>query len=135
MKEKLKMILENKKILIEIILISAIFILSLSLYLVYNFTAEEGNTAVVSVSGVTVAEYSLSKDGEYLINGYNGGTNLLVIEDGKAYVKEASCPQYTGSGACVYQGKISLVGQTIICIPNRVIIEIVGELEGDDPLI
>ncbi len=135
MKEKLKIILENKKMLIEIILISVIFILSLFLFLVYNFTAEEGNTAVVSVSGVMVAEYSLSKDGEYLINGYNGGTNLLVIEDGKAYVKEASCPQHTGSGACVYQGKISLVGQVITCIPNRVIIEIVGESEGDDPLI
>ena len=105
MGEKIKKIFENKKLLTEIIIVSAILILSLSVYLVYIFTAEEGKSVVVSVDGVKVAEYSLSKNGEYLINGYDGGTNLLVIKDGMAYIKEASCPQEVGSGACVHQGK------------------------------
>ena len=135
MKEKLKKILENKKLMTEIIIVSVVLILSLSAFLIYKLVAKEGNTATVFIDGVKVAEYSLSKDGEYLINGYNGGTNLLVIEDGKAYIKEASCPQEVGSGACVHQGKKHLVGETITCVPNRVVVEITGDGEGDDSLI
>lgn len=135
MKEKLKKILKDKKLMTEIIIISAVLILSLSAFLVYKLTTKEGNTATVFVDGVKVAEYSLSKNGEYLINGYDGGTNLLVIEDGKAYIKEASCPQEVGSGACVHQGKKHLVGEIITCVPNRVVVEITGDGEGDEPLI
>lgn len=135
MKEKIKKLLENKKLVTEIIIISVVLTISISLLLVYNLTAKNGNTATVFVDGTKVAEYSLTKDGEYLINGYNGGTNLLVIEDGKAYMKEASCPQEAGSGACVHQGKKSRVGEVITCIPNKVVVEITGDGEGDEPLI
>ena len=134
MKEKIQSILKNKRIVIEIVAISSCLIIGLSLLLVFTLTAKEGNAVAVLVNGKKVAEYPLSKDGEYLITGYNGGTNLLVIEDGKAYVKEASCPQEAG-GACVDQGKKHRVGEVITCIPNKVVFEIIGEGEGDEPLI
>ena len=134
MKEKMQNLLKNKRIVIEIAVISACLIIGLSLLLIFTLTAKDGNAVAVLVNGEKVAEYSLSKDGEYLIQGHNGGTNLLVIENGKAYIKEASCPQEAG-GACVDQGKKHRVGEVITCIPNRVVIEIIGEGEGDEPLI
>lgn len=134
MKEKMQNLLKNKKLVTEIIVIASCLIIGVSLLLIFTLTAKEGNFAAVFVDGEKVCEYPLSEDGEYLIHGYSGGTNLLVIKDGKAYVKEASCPQEAG-GACVDQGKKYRVGETITCIPNRVIIEIVGEGEGDDGLI
>ena len=65
-------------------------------------------------------ELQLNTNAEYLINGQDGGTNLLIIEDGKAYVKDASCPDKV----CVQMGKISELTQIVVCIPNNVVIVI-----------
>ena len=90
-------------------------------------TREEGAIADVYVDGVKVAEYPLSIDGVYYIN---NGSNVLVIEDGAAYMREANCPDKFSKNGCVNTGKISYVGQTIVCLPNKIIVEIVGEGEG-----
>ena len=118
----LKKIVSNKKLMADIILIGTLLIVSLSVFLIINLTKEEGAMAVVTVDGQKVAEYPLSRDGEYSLN---GGTNTLVIEGGKAYVTYASCPD----GLCINQGRISMIGERIVCLPNRVMIEIVGEGE------
>ena len=109
----------KKKIIADIILIAVLLLVSLSVFLILRFTSEAGAYAVVSVDGERVAKYSLSEDGEYSLN---GGANILVIEKGTAFVREASCPD----GLCVRQGKISRTGERIVCLPNRVMIEIVG---------
>ena len=122
----LKKILENKKLLSDIILVAVILIVSLSVLLIV-FLAREGGEMVVYVDGDKVAEYPLSVDGVYYLN---NGTNTLVVENGEAYMRDATCPdKYTGNG-CVNTGRISYVGQKIVCLPNRVIVEIVGEGEG-----
>lgn len=122
-----KKLFENKKLLSDIILIAVILIVSLSVLLIVFLTRESGNIAVVYVDGDKVAEYPLSVDGVYYLN---NGTNTLVIENGEAYIRDATCPdKYSGNG-CVNTGRISYVGQTIVCLPNRVIVEIVGEGEG-----
>ena len=117
----LKKILENKKLCSDIILVAVLLVISLSVFLIVYLTGSEGSTAVVSVNGKKVAEYSLAIDGVYYLN---GGTNTLVIEGGKAYIREANCPGYQD---CVETGKISRVGETIACLPNALVIEIVGE--------
>ena len=48
------------------------------------------------------------------------GYNLLVIEGGKAFVKSASCPD----GICSSHRAVSKDGESIICLPNKVVIEI-----------
>ena len=122
----LKKLLENKKLLSDIILVGVLLIVSLSVFLVMFLNREEGSTVVVSVNGVTVAEYPLSMDATYYLN---NGTNVLVIKDGYAYISEATCPGYQD---CVESGKIRFVGEKIVCLPNKVIVEIVGEGEGLD---
>lgn len=79
----------------------------------------EGVFAVVSVGGEVVAEYPLSSDGEYVLN---GGSNILVIEGGEAYMKSADCPDKT----CVRSGRIRFVGERITCLPNRISVCIRG---------
>ncbi len=82
---------------------------------------KKGGSVRVSVDGETVKTYSLDDDGEYHIEGCDGGFNLLVIKDGKAYISEADCPDKL----CVKQGKVSKEGETVICLPHKVVIEIV----------
>ena len=121
----LKKILGNKKLLADIILVGVLLIVSLSVFLIMSFTKEQGSIAVVSVDGKKVAEYSLLVDGEYSLN---GGTNILIIKNGKAFISYASCPD----GLCKNQGQISMAGEQIVCLPNKVMIEIIGEGEGLD---
>ena len=80
---------------------------------------EDGDTVTVSIDGQLYAEYPLTEDRVVeLIS--DGGFNRLVIEDGYAYVEEASCPD----GICSSHGPIGHNGESIICLPNKVVIEI-----------
>ena len=111
----------NKKRLIgDLILILALIAVGILVFFVITLTRSEGQTVLVTVNGERVAEYSLTDEGEYSIN---GGTNVLVISEGKAYLKEASCPDKL----CVNLGKISMSGERIVCLPNKVMVEILGD--------
>lgn len=54
------------------------------------------------------------------------GHNVLVIENGTVRMEESSCPDQV----CVHTGTIDKPGQTIVCLPNRVVIEITGSKES-----
>lgn len=71
----------------------------------------------VQVDGKVIASYDLSKDTDVIIQGYNGGTNRLIIQNHMVWICEASCPDKV----CIHQGKISLNGDMIVCLPNRMI--------------
>ena len=113
----------SKKIIKDIILIAVLLVLGISVFLIIEYGREDGTHVKVTVNGELIAEYSLNEDGEYLLN---GGTNLLIISDGKAFIKDADCPD----GLCINQGKISRSGERIVCLPNRVMIEVVAENDG-----
>lgn len=56
------------------------------------------------------------------------GYNLIEIGDEKVRVIEADCPDQLD----VKQGYISKPGEVIVCLPNRLVIEIIGEVEDND---
>ena len=112
----------DRKNFADIILVLSLLLVSLSVFLIIALTRDDGAFAVVSVDGREVAEYPLSRDGEYSLN---GGTNILVIEGGRAYMKSATCPD----GLCIHQGKKHRSGERIVCLPNRVMVEIVANGE------
>ena len=123
-----KKLFGNKKMLADVILIASLLLVALSVFLIVSLNREEGARVAVSVDGERVAEYPLSESGEYIIN---GGTNILVIEDGKAYLRYSDCPDKTCMlGHSIFGKKIFYVGERIVCLPNRVMIEIVGK--GDE---
>lgn len=104
----------------DIILIVSLLAFSVLLVTLLLIFRSDGEVAVVEIDGVRVAEYSLSEDGEYALG---GGSNLLVIEDGSAYMREANCPDLT----CVKKGKVRYVGESIVCLPNRISVTVRGD--------
>lgn len=112
----------------DIYLIGALILSLLILVLFLVLTKEKGNEVVVSVDGKVVKTFSLSENVTYEIEGAGGGRNLLVIENGEAYLKEASCPDHL----CINMGSIKSVGQSIICLPNKVTVEIRGEKDSEE---
>ena len=85
-------------------------------------------STVVEVDGEVVGEYPLYQNGVYPLN---GGTNVLVIENGVAYLSYSNCPDHT----CERTGKIRFVGQTIVCLPNKLSVTVKGEAEGGVDLV
>ncbi len=116
----------NKRRRNELILVGLIVLLAVGFF-VYKkaFPAKKGSEVVVSVFGREYARFPLNENREFPIS-YLNNLNLLIIEDGYAYIKEASCPD----GLCVHQGKINKSGEMIVCLPNEVVVTVEGPEES-----
>ena len=106
----------------DIILIAAILALATLAALVLLLTRTQGDRVIVTVNGETYGSYSLSKDTEMDIRTGESGKQLnrLIIKDGKAYVETATCPD----GICASHKPISHDGESIICLPHKVVITV-----------
>lgn len=102
-------------ILIAVVLAAAL-ISAAFVYMTHN----KGDMAVINVDGNVISELSLSENTTITVEGYQGGSNVVSIIDGKAYVSEADCPDKI----CVKTGGISRAGEAIVCLPHRVVVEI-----------
>lgn len=114
----------KKRFVFDVALVLCLLLFALVLFFVFRTGADVGASVRVSVDGEFYAEYPLSVNAEYSLN---GGTNILKIENGKASVIYAECPDLI----CKKSRAISLVGERIVCLPNRVMIEIVGKGGAD----
>ena len=81
---------------------------------------------VIKVDGEVYGRYSLDEDQVVEIE-EGDFYNRVRIEDGKAYMEEADCPD----GYCEEQGKINNRTQTIVCLPHKLVVEI-EEVENSD---
>ena len=75
----------------------------------------------VRIDGELVMELPLNEDRSLVLGG-GAHTNTLVIEGGKARVVEASCPDRI----CVRQGTVQYAGESIVCLPHRLVITVQG---------
>lgn len=82
----------------------------------------EGSFVRITVDGGLYGVYSLQEDQEVTI----GDTNKCRIEGGKVWMTEASCPDHL----CIGQGAAEETGESIVCLPNKVVIEIVPDTDN-----
>ena len=85
-----------------------------------------GDTVTVTVDGELFGTYSLSEERSVEIQGADGGVNRLVIRNGQVVMEYASCPD----GICVSHRPISYNGQSIICLPNKVVVTVQAQTDG-----
>ena len=117
----------KKRIRADILLIAGLLLLSLGLFAYQRLSRETGALAVVYVNGERSGAYPLSEDAEIRLSAWEGdGYNVLHIEDGYASVREASCPDKI----CVNSHAIRYGGESITCLPNRVVVRIEGGTAG-----
>lgn len=76
----------------------------------------------ISVDGEEIMTLDLNQENDQIIESPGGGRNRVIIKDGAVHMEEASCPDKV----CIRQGTISETGQSIVCLPNRVIVTITG---------
>ena len=102
------------------IIITVVVVVASAFFRMHFLGSERGNGVVeVQVDGKVYGRYSLAKEREIEIN----DTNRLEIKNGTARIIWADCPDQV----CVHHKEISRNGESIICLPNKVVISIVGD--------
>ena len=119
------MTMKRPMVIRDIILVVALLAVAIVILVITGSHGTEGSFVSVMLQNDEIARYSLSIDGIYAIN---GGTNTIEIKDGKVRMLEAQCPNHL----CVHQGWISLEGQSIVCLPNKVTVSVCGTGDGPD---
>ena len=106
----------------DICFIALLLLIVSALGLCFYLFREEGDEVVVTVNGEVFGTYSLAEDMVVEIRTGEQGCeyNRLVIRDGKAYVEAATCPD----GICAEHKPISREGESIVCLPHRVVITV-----------
>ena len=96
-------------------IIIAIVVIAVVLSALAFVSFDDASRVIIKQNNKIVYDQSIDQNAAF-----NTGTNLVIIEDGAVYVKEATCK----NGDCVKLGKITKKGESIICLPNKVIVEI-----------
>lgn len=89
----------------------------------FVFGRKEAGYVTVQVDGKINGAYDLSKDQEIVI----GDTNVLIIHNGEAEMRSANCPDQI----CVNQKAVSYNGESIVCLPNKVIVTVTSDYEHE----
>ena len=84
-------------------------------------------TAVFSVDGVESEPVSLEEGFSQTVSA-NGYVLEVCCSDGEIWVESSDCPTQD----CVHTGHISRSGQSIVCLPARVIITLKGTADNSD---
>ena len=113
----------------DLILLAAVLLIAAISALCFFGLREDGDVAVVLINGEECGKYPLGTDLELPIEMADRGFNLLIIKDGAAKVQDADCPDKI----CVSHREISSVGETIVCLPHKLVIRIEAENKGDTP--
>ena len=120
----------KKKTRNDIILAAVILVIAVAGLLIANLTKTQGDYAVVKIDGVEKYRYSLNENVTLdIVTGENDeNVNTLVIENGEAVMTEADCPD----GICVAHRPISNTGESIVCLPHKIIVEIQSDEKTDE---
>lgn len=115
----------------DIILIAIIVLIALAALVFYQINKKTGNYLIATVDGVEYGTYFLDHDQVITIEDEDGHKNVFEIKDGHVHMSEASCPDKL----CVSQSAIQFNHETIVCLPNKVVLTVISEVESQVDMI
>lgn len=104
----------------DFLLIGVLLLIGIVSFFVIRINQQSGSTVRVLVDGKAYGTYQLAKEQSIPIQIDGVVTNTLQIADGQANMTEADCPDQL----CVHQNAISRQGETIVCLPNKIVVEV-----------
>ena len=109
----------KKKYIADIFLIIGLILFTvISAIFIYNESDSDNLYVEISIDGEIVNKIQLDKDFTTVLP----SGNRLVIKDSKVTIDDANCPDKL----CVKQGSIHKPNESIICLPNKLVVRIVN---------
>lgn len=121
----MKQIFKNSRFRNDIILAAVLLLVAAAAILFITLCAKTGKSVTVIRDGKEIARYSLNRERRVVLNTGKGqkNFNVLVIKNGRAFIEKADCPDKI----CVSHAQVSKDGETIVCLPHKLVIEISGD--------
>ena len=104
---------------VDIIVIILVVAISIVITVIGMLNTKKGDIVVITVDG-KASKYSLSSNRSIVLD-----CLTVVIESGYVYIIDSCCQDKI----CEHTGKISKVNQSIVCLPNNIVITILGNSE------
>ena len=111
-----------------IVVIAVAIVIAVSAIAAAFYQKNEGDTLRITIDGELYGEYSLA-DNQSVTMAEKLGYNSLVIENGTAYMADADC----ADKYCMAYKPISKNGETIICLPHKLVVEVCGDRDSQLP--
>ncbi len=109
----------------EILIFTSLFILALAAVLYIQFAPSgESKTLLITIDGKEYRKTTIDEETyEAFSIETDYGVNDVVIEHGAVNVVSADCPNQI----CVHTKEAYMAGDIIVCLPHKVVIEIIEE--------
>lgn len=112
----------------DIIFLAVVIVILAVVYVLFSFGGtKKGESVEILIDGASYGIYSLQEEQTIPIKISNKTINVLEIKDGKADMVEADCPDKL----CVHQKAISKDKETIVCLPNKVVVQVISDTESE----
>ena len=100
-------------------LIGVLLFFSIIGLIFFKVFEKKGDSAYVYYDGSRVLTSDLGIDNDYVVKGYLGDV-VIAVRDGKIKVEDETSPLHL----CSLQGFIDSSNESIVCLPNKVVINI-----------
>lgn len=126
-----KKLSKNRKLKNDVVLAVVITLLATAGLLLFNLLKTQGDYVSVKINGEEKYRYSLSENVDTVIytGENNNQENRIIIENNQAYIISADCPDKI----CVGHRPVSNVNESIVCLPHKVVVEIVSDEAENAP--
>ena len=121
----------KKKLRNDVLLVTSLLFAAALAFVIFIVAGKDGESVSVILNGEEIATYPLSDDISVNIPSDGDSFNLLRIENGEAYIESADCPDQI----CVHHRKIKRSGESIVCLPNKLVIKVIGEGDSEPDLV
>lgn len=126
-----KKLSSKRKVKNDIVLAVVIILFATAGLLLFNALKTDGEYVSVKIDGTEKYRYALTENVDTVI--YTGENseyeNRLVIKDGEAFISQANCPDKI----CAEHRAVSKVNESIVCLPHKLVIEIVSSESFNEP--
>lgn len=112
----------------DFLLIGTLFLIG-AFILAFQFSNKKsGEQVVITIDDKVYKVVNISEDVEIKVELEDGHYNTIQVKDGKVKMLEADC----SNQVCVQSSQIEHVGETIVCLPHKVIVKIVASEQAVD---
>ena len=104
------------------ILIISLIIISAASYPVAKYLASRGSYLEIEVEGQTRSVVRMDRDRDITVEGRLGPTVIRIDDDGARFIQSPCIDK-----KCIESAPIKDAGEIAVCVPNRVMIRVLGE--------
>lgn len=114
----------------DIILAVCLIVVGIGMTWFFSTMEKGGQSICITVDGQQYGVYSLQEDRTIDVK-QGKNMNQITIRDGAAAMTDSNCRGQD----CIHQGRIQTTAQTIVCLPHKIVVTVIGPDQEYDAVV